>query len=201
MPVIEKYPTSKLIGLSGTFCSGKDTAASHLVKHHNFMHISTGNVLRDEATKTGSNHQRETLIEIAVRLRKEYGSIGALVIKAIDQWEEEREAFCGGVVVSGLRVLGEAQELTLQAVTLVFVDAPAEVRFDRQRKRAINTGRVVDTVNTLEEFIQSEKPELEGLGGPERPNLRAIRSIADIQIWNDGTEGDYLKKIDSLLYP
>ena len=35
-----------IIGLSGTFASGKDTLAHHLVQVYNFMHISTGDMVR-----------------------------------------------------------------------------------------------------------------------------------------------------------
>ncbi len=83
MAVFDNYPSSKLVGLSGTLGAGKDTAAQYLVAKHGFMHVSTGDVLRSEATRQGRNHKRATLIEIGVELREKYCSAGALVLKGI----------------------------------------------------------------------------------------------------------------------
>src|SRR5579875_3462272 len=118
MAVFASGMESKLVGLSGTLGSGKDTAANHLVNEHGFMHVSLGDVLRVEARRQGRDTERPTLIEIGMRLREKYGSLGALCIKGIEQWAEQRERYVGGLVISGVRVLGEAQEIKDQKGTL-----------------------------------------------------------------------------------
>jgi adenylate kinase family enzyme len=71
MNAFDKYPHSKLVGISGTFCAGKDTAANHLVEKYNFLHVSTGDVLRAKAAEQGRDiTDRRVLIETVVELRK-----------------------------------------------------------------------------------------------------------------------------------
>lgn len=200
MKVFAKNAGAKLAGISGTFCSGKDTGSRHL-EERGFMHVSTGDILRAEATRQGRDHERPTLIEIAVELNRQYGSLGARVLKGIEQWEERREHFLGGLVVSGLRVLGEAEEIHTQNGTLLFTDAPVQIRYERAKTRAIEEGRTVELadIGSLEDFIESERVELEGLGGPERPNLRAVETIADVVIQNVGTKAEYFQNLNSAL--
>lgn len=195
MAVFDTYPGSRLVGLSGTLGAGKDTAARYLTEKHGFMHVSTGDVLRAEASRQGKDHHWGTLIEIAVAMRQAYGSIGALVLKAIEDWEPQRAAYAGGLVISGLRVTGESAEVQTQGGQLVFVDAPVELRhrriLDRQRD-------VADNVD-LPTFIEREREQLEGLGGPDRPHLRAVQAIADIVIINDGTPDQLKSMLDGRL--
>lgn len=195
MPVFEKGTQSKLVGLSGTLGSGKDTVASHLVDKYRFMHVSLGDVLRVEARRQGRDTERPTLIEIGMRLREEYGSLGALCIKGIEQWDEQRAKFAGGLVISGVRVLGEAQEIKDQNGTLVFIDAPAEERY----RRLVARNRDYETSRTFEEFVAHEKIELDGLGGTNSPHLRAVERISDEVIQNIGSESELLARVDGLL--
>lgn len=190
----------KLGGISGTFCAGKDTGALHLTDK-GFMHVSTGDVLRAEATKLGKDHKRDTLIDISVELRRNHGGIGAIVLKAIEQWEEQQETFKSGLIISGIRVLGEAGVLKSLGGTLLFVDAPVEMRYARAKKRATEDGRTIELIGikSLADFIESERAELEGLRGPERPNLRGIEKIANKVIQNTGTKAEYFKQLDVAL--
>lgn len=200
MNVFDKYPSSKLVGISGTFCAGKDTAANHLVDEYSFMHVSTGDVLRAKAAEHGRDiTDRNTLIEVGVEPRKRYGGLGALVIIAIEQWESDKDNFLGGLVVSGLRLLGESEEIQKQNGRLVFVDAPEEVRYKRLKDRARMGDAVHFVPTTFDEFVASEQSELHGLGGPERPNLRAVERISDIIIQNNGTQTQYLYELDETL--
>lgn len=194
-PIFEKDAPHMLIGLSGTLGSGKDTVASHLVNEHGFMHVSTGDVLRIEAKRQGRDTERPTLIEIGMRLRKLYGSLGALCLKGIAQWDEQRESFPGGLVVSGIRVVGEAEEIQDQNGTLVFIDAPVEERY----RRLIARARDYEVSKTFDEFVAHEEIELHGLGGANSPHLRAIEAIADTVLQNTGTEADIIGKIDTIL--
>ncbi len=199
MPVFDKYKESRLVGLSGTFYAGKDTAADFLVGNYDFMHASTGDILRQEADLRGKDHQRNTLIEIGVELRKEYGSLGALVIKAIEQWERERGKYPGGLVVSGLRLVDESLEISNQHGKLLFIDAPVELRFERAKESTRQGKNKHDLPNNLESFIEAEKIELEGLGGKERPNLRGVQAISYMTIWNNGTLEEYYGQVLDVL--
>lgn len=200
MSVFSKATSPKLAGIGGTFCSGKDTGSRYL-EERGFMHVSCGDILRAEATRQGRDHERPTLVEIGVELNRQYGSLGARVLKGIERWEESRDQFLGGLVVSGLRVVGEAEEIQFQKGTLIFTDAPVRTRYERAKARAIEEGRTVELggVGSVEDFIESERAELEGLGGPERPNLRGVEAIADAVIQNVGTRAEYFQNLDRVL--
>jgi dephospho-CoA kinase len=178
-----------LIGLSGTLGAGKDTLAEHLVLKYAFLHVSTGDVLRAEASARGLDPtNRPTLIEIGVELRSIHG-MGALSLKGLEQWQDRRDEFIGGLVVSGLRSLGEAEGIREQNGKLTFIDGPTEVRYKNIEER----GRAEGTFSTYEDFIYYEYRELNGLFGPDSPNLRAVQGIADVQIWNPGvSKEEYL---------
>lgn len=187
---------SQLVGISGTNHSGKDTAGEYLENHHSFMHVSMSDVLRAEARQQGLDTARPTLIEIGVKLREQYG-LGAVVLRGIEQWQKERNRFVGGLVLSSIRVIGEAEEIKRQGGTLLFVDAPAEIR----HKRATDPSRVRgdETFKTFEEYVEQEKIELEGLGGPNRPNLRAVQAMADATILNNGGVANYVHELEVAL--
>lgn len=111
MPNFADLDNTKLAGLPGTLGAGKDTGAEHLAQWHGFLHVSTGDILREEARRYGLDTDRNTLIDIGVSLRREYGSQGALIIMAIERWQAQRERYLGGLVVTGMRALGEAEEI------------------------------------------------------------------------------------------
>jgi len=187
MNIFGEESGSKLIGIAGTLGAGKDTLAEHLVKTKGFLHVSTGDVLRVEATARGLDPtHRPTLIEIGIELRATHG-MGALSLKGAEQWQERRDEFAGGLVVSGIRILGEATGIQDQGGTVVFVDGPAEIRYKNIMQKR---GRAEGTFNTYEEFIEYEAKEMYGLLGPDSPNLSAIRGIADVHLWNSGKEED-----------
>ena len=200
MNIFGKDSEHKLAGISGTFASGKDTAARHLVDK-GLMHVSLGDVCRTEASRQGRDHGRVTLAEIAVEMRERYGSVGGMVIKAVEQWEERRDEFLGGLVISGVRVPGEAEEIPRQKGTLIFTDAPVEIRYEGALERARKEGRTIELANVfcLEDFIESERYELEGLGGPNRIHLRGVEVISDVVIQNTGTEEELLIRVDNAL--
>ena len=185
----------QLIGVSGTLCAGKDTAARYLADRYGYMHVSTGDVLRSEATRQGKDHERVTLIEIAVQLRKAQGNMGALIHAALHQWRAKQADFPDGLVISGLRVLAEAEELKRLGGILLFLDAPVVMRYERLRQRH----RDGEMIRNLQDFIAYEQTEMDGSGGSERPYLRGISSIADIVLQNAGSEALLYAALDQKL--
>lgn len=176
------FGTAKFVGVSGSFGAGKDTGADHLADEHGFLHVSTGDLLREIARKNGLDAERSTLVRLGIELRAEYDSQGALVIKGMEKWQEEAEQYPGGLVVTGLRVVGEAQEVLDGAGTLLYVDAPLEVRYDRTVKRS----RDGEALQALEQFAAGEAKEMNGdPTDPTRPHLKAIRAMAHYVLVND----------------
>lgn len=172
---------TQFVGIAGTLGAGKDVCARHLVNSYGFLHVSTGDFLREIARQEGLDTERPTLIELGVRLRAEYRSHGALVIKAIEKWHDEADSYPGGLVVSGLRVIGEAREVIDHNGLLCFIDAPRELR----HARIVGRQRDDEARQTLEQFAARDEIELNG--DPTdlaRPNLSAIRKISHAAILN-----------------
>lgn len=163
--------TVEIIGLAGTFASGKDTIAHHLVDDRGYTHVSTGDMVRKVAQEKYGSIERPILHSTAREFRYEHGA-GAFVLEAL---KEPRPT-----VVSGIRTLGEAKALLDAGGTLVFVDAPVEVRYERVQSR----NRDKETELTLEEFKTNEEKELYAGPNDEDFNIRGIKDIADIVVEN-----------------
>lgn len=163
--------TVDIIGISGTFASGKDTIAHKLAEDYGYTHVSTGDMVRKVAQEKYGSIERPVLHTTARELRYEYGA-GALVLEAL---KETRPT-----VISGIRTLGEANSLLEAGGTLLYIDAPVQLRYER----AMSRQRDKETELTLEQFIANEKKEMYAGPNDEDFNIRGIRKIADIIIEN-----------------
>ena len=163
--------SSSLIGIAGTFASGKDTVAEFLVRDFGYTHVSTGDMVRKVATEKYGSIERPVLVKTATELRYENGA-GALVSEAL---KEARP-----LVITGIRSLGEAKALKAAGGTLLFVDAPIAVRYERVKSRA----RDNETLLTLEQFQANEEKEMYAGPNDEDFNIRGIGEMADIHIEN-----------------
>lgn len=164
----------RLIGISGTFASGKDTVAEFLASDFGYTHISTGDMVRKIAQARHGSIERPVLLETAAELRRIEGA-GALVIEAL---KEPRP-----LVITGIRALGEAKALQQAGGTLLFINAPIEIRYTRMKSRS----RDNETALTLQEFTRHEAREW--YAGPLDSdfNLRDIEKMSDITIDNSLT--------------
>lgn len=185
------HTNTKIIGLAGTFASGKDTLAHYLVQHYNYLHVSTSDMVRQEALIQRGSIERPVLHEVADHLRRTHGA-GVMVELAIKTFEAkcaEREDY-KGLVVSGLRSLGEAKAIKAASGTLVFTDAPIEIRYERMVSRQ----RDSETKLTLNEFRAQEAKELETAGDSDESfNILGIRDMSDVRLTNDTDLDEYLR--------
>lgn len=163
--------TTAIIGIAGTFASGKDTVAHQLVADHGYTHVSTGDMVRKVAMEKYGSIERPVLFKTATELRYAFGA-GALVLEAL---KEARPT-----VISGIRTLGEAKALLEAGGTLLYIDAPVEVRYERVKSR----NRDAETELTLEQFKANEEKELYAGPNDEDFNIRGIRDMADIVVEN-----------------
>lgn len=180
MSISSKAP--ELIGISGTFASGKDTVAEFLVKDFGFTHVSTGDMVRKIAQEKYRSIERPILAKTATELRYENGA-GALVTEAL---KEQRP-----LVITGIRSLGEAKALRAAGGILLFVDAPLEVRYER----VIFRSRDNETKLTLEEFRANEEKELYAGPNDEDFNIRGIGEMADVRVENVLPLGEYIQLV------
>lgn len=161
----------QLIGIAGSFASGKDTIAHALVEDFAFTHVSTGDMVREVALKERGSIERPVLREVADKHRHRDGA-GAFVKHALKKPRP--------LVITGIRAPGEAKALKEQGGILIFVDAPAKIRYERMQARH----RDHETELSLEEFEANEAKEWHAGDDDADFNLRDIKQMADILVEN-----------------
>lgn len=171
-----------LVGIAGTFASGKDTIAKKLVDEHGFTHVSTGDLVREVAMRERGSIERPVLKEVATAHRQSDGA-GYFVEQGLDKPRP--------LVISGIRSLGEAKALKNAGGILLYIDAPIEVRYQRMQSRL----RDGEAQLTLEEFRDGEEKEM--YGGPTDAdfNLRGIRDMADTVIDNEYSLDEFTQTV------
>ena len=94
-----------IIGLTGSYCSGKDTVADYIVKKHGFTHYSLSDIIRECMKEEGIEPTRENLIVFGTNLRKDKGN-GVLASKALEKMSKDGD-FC----ITSIRHPDEINEL------------------------------------------------------------------------------------------
>ena len=184
----------RIIGLAGTFASGKDTLADYLVAHKNFYHVSTGDIIREESMKLHGSTDRVYLREVANQMRSERGP-GVTIEIGMERFSGLQEDY-DGIVFSGIRSLGEAEKLQGLGGQLLFVDADKKLRY----QRAFTRGRDQADV-TFEDFQKSEALEMnKPMDNKTDQNIGGLQQLADIRLSNNGDlenfYSDAVQKLD-----
>jgi len=175
-----------IVGLTGTFASGKDTVAEFLIKD-GFEHHSLSDELREVAKERGVEPSRENMQKLGNVLRDESGD-DYLARRAMKKAKSDQ------LVVSSVRQPGEVEYLKKQPdFYMVAVDAPVEERFKRMQKRA----RAGDP-QTLEEMKEKEAREMASKENNAQQVQKCLE-MADYTIINDGTYGDLKRKTDDVI--
>ncbi|MDR2818805.1 MAG: AAA family ATPase [Endomicrobium sp.] len=177
-----------IIGLTGSYCSGKDTVADYISQKHGYKHFSLSDVIREIMKEAGLEPTRENLITFGTNLREENGN-GVLAKKVLEKAKDE-----GKYCITSIRHSEEVNELRKRKdFVLINVDAPQDVRFERMQKRK----RPGDP-QTLEKFVELEKKESQTSGSGQQ--LRKTANMADITFINDSNDMATLKAtVDNLL--
>jgi dephospho-CoA kinase len=177
-----------ILGLTGSYCSGKDTVADYIVKKRNFKHFSLSDIIREAMTKDGVEITRENLIIFGTKLRIENGD--GVLAKLAAAKMNDTDNFC----ITSIRHPSEVQELkSKKSFILINVDAPQKVRFQRMLKRKRH-----GDPQTIEKFIELEKKESQSSGSGQQ--LLKTAELADIIFINDFDEIEILeRKIDEML--
>lgn len=181
-----------IIGLAGTFASGKDSLARHFEEAYNIKHISTADIVRTYAQEKYGSIERPVLYKTANELRDTKGA-GILSELALEQYESYKESYPGGVCVSAFRAWAEAEEIKKRGGVIIFTDAPVKTRYIRTIKRA----RDGEKFNTFEEFKAREAKE-NGEVNSEF-SISGIKPRADIVIEDDIPLEEFFKQADKAL--
>ncbi len=175
-----------IIGVVGTFASGKDTVAEYIAAKLEYLHISTGDLIRRYIRENNlGDIDRDNMLVIGNKLRSEKGS-GFLVESSIKKYKDN-------LVLSGIRSPGEAEAVQKSGGIIVAVDAPVEQRYEWAKAR----GRIGDDI-TPEYFRRQETAE-ENDDDPNKQQLTTVISMAEFDVANDGTLDDLHAQIDDVL--
>lgn len=184
----------KIIGLSGTNGSGKDTVAYMLAERHNFLFISGSDLLRQEARARGQEPTREVLRSISTEWRREAGHTGVLIDKVVAQYKEVEDQYPGGLVIASLRNPGEADRIHELGGVVVWTDADVRIRYDRIQAHAAERNRAEEDNKTFEQFLAEEHAEMTSSSGDAASlDMSAVRDKSDIFITNDGDDIESFK--------
>ena len=177
-----------IVGVSGRYASGKGEVMSYLVEQ-GFEGFSLSDVLRDELGRQGLEESRERMIALGRKIREEEGE-AALARRALERCPPGRD-----YAIDSIRHPAEVEALSAgaQAFYLLWVDADAEVRFERLRQR----GRSGDPTS-FEAFreLESREWQSEAAGGQQ---LRAVRDLSEFRLRNDGSVAELRNELEALL--
>lgn len=169
----------KIIGVSGTNGSGKDTVGNILEQEYGFLFVSVTDILRDELIRRGQTPEREYLRELSAEWRRKDG-LGILVDKAIQIYESQDKNY-KGLVISSLRNAGEADRVHELGGKVVWVDADPKIRY----KRISGRKRGAEDDKTYEEFLKEEQDEMQTTGDETHIAVAKVKELADISIENN----------------
>lgn len=182
-----------ILGVCGTFASGKDTVAEILASEYNVYHVSTGDIVREKAMELYGNKERETLHKTAIEFRQNEGG-DYFVREGYRRYKEVEDQY-SGIIFSGVRSLGEGRAVLALGGELVYVDAPVEVRYERMTSRQ----RDDETRKTMAEFLEFEKKERGGDSNDEWAfNIDKLGEMARYQIDNGGSYEEFVEKVNDL---
>ncbi len=180
-----------ILGLSGSFSSGKDTAAEYLINKHGFEHYCLSDEIRTVLRERGDEISRDNMMRVGNELRAEHGS-GVLAERAL------KKAKTSKLLISSIRNLEEVNVLRKKAeeakgkFVLVWMDAPVEKRYEW----AISRGRI-ENVKSVVEFM--EKENMERSTQAHKQQLGLCENEAEIKILNDKLKEDLYKKLDEIM--
>jgi len=185
---------SKIIFIVGMAGSGKSIVSDELAKL-GFAFLRLGQITLDKIKELGLAPIEENERKIREGFRKEYG-MGAFAFLNIPKFEELLKK--SNVVGDGLYSWSEykiLKEKYKDAMTVIAVYAPPELRYKRLRERKLkkNDSKMRSRPFTAEEAKSRDYAEIENIekGGPI--------AMADFTIINTGTVGELKEDLSKIL--
>lgn len=193
--------SNKLIGISGTNGSGKDTIGGILVHNYGFWFCSLSDILREELKNQHLSCSRENMRELSTRWRKEFG-VSVLVDKAQAEFTQQKAKY-RGLIMASIRNPGEADAIHRAGGLMLWVDADPKIRYQRVQNRSKKGGsdRRIDDLLTFDQFIAEEAAEMNHPKASDGTTLSMseVKSKCDIFIQNDSQDLNELTKLTGQL--
>lgn len=177
--------------MSGSFSSGKDTAADYIIKKYGFEHHSLSDELRIVLKERGEEQSRDNWRKLGNELRAKHGS-GVLAERALKRAKTNKLIFSSIRNLGEIEVLKKKAEQTKGKFVFIWVDAPVEKRYEWAKER----GRI-ENVKSIAEFI--EKENLERSTEAHKQQLGLCEKEADFRVMNDKSKKDLYKKLDKVM--
>jgi len=182
----KKFNTPVVIGLIGTPGSGKDTVASYVKHHYRAEEFRFSYLLVKTLEIFGIEVSRENMAWLTNILKRKYGQdvLTRAMKKTIDELSHAKV-----VVINGLRLPPDIIFLrSFSNSILVFIDAPARLRWKRVRGRHEKT----DDQATFKEFLKQTS-------GENEHHILSLSKNADFTLDNDGSKIKLHHQIDQLM--
>ena len=184
-------PLPPFVVITGREGSGKDSYAHHLAEK-GYLHIAAGDVIRDRAREQGYSDPipRSILSKIGDQMKRELGD-SPITESAWRAYEQQDHPV--GLVISGLRRVGEIEACKARGGVVLWIDANDRRRFQNLQKR--------ENAPSWEAFVTVGESEYNGTttGGKTGVNLHDIQLMADCHVANSGTLEDLFRNADLTL--
>lgn len=175
-----------IIGLAGSKCSGKGTAAAYLHKRYGGMVYTMSMPLTDIARRLHLENTRANLIGIVTGLRQQFGE--DVLAKTLHADVRTDAPILG--IIDGIRMPSEVELFaTLSGFELWYIDAPVEVRYQRSLQRGEKVG---ESSMAFEQFAAEEVAVTE-------QQIHTLRTHAAQVIDNVNTMDQFTARIDVLM--
>jgi dephospho-CoA kinase len=173
-----------IIGLVGEKLAGKDTIANYLVEKYGADHFRFTHILDAILEELGMPISRQNEIDLGLGLRKIFGE--HVLVSALEKRVKKSRAKM--IAVNGIR-MDEADIVKSWGAKIIYVTAPADVRFGRYKNRH---EKADDAQMNLEQFIRQEQ-------GPTEIRIPELGRGADFRIDNIGSLDELYKKVDDII--
>lgn len=173
-----------IIGLVGEKLAGKDAAANYTVQKYRAEHFRFTHILDDILADLNLSVSRRNEIDLGLGLRKIFGDgvLGKALMARVEKSRADLK------VINGIR-MDEMADVKKIGAKIIYVTAPAEIRFQRYQTRHEKTD---DGVMNFKQFVEQEKE-------PTEIGIPALGQQADFKIENTGSLEELYGKVDEIV--
>lgn len=174
-----------IIGLVGEKLSGKDTTANYLEQKYSAEHFRFSHILDDILKILNLPLSRRNEINLGLGLRNIFGN--HVLVDALHKRMESSQS--NTVVVNGIRMDEFDVIKSWPDAKIIYVTAPAELRFERYKQRH---EKVDDAVMDFENFKTQDNE-------PTEVGIPALGAKADYRIDNVESLENLYGKVDEII--